>query len=168
MKKTLDTQINKINWRDLDIPSLVGATALRLEMTADHLLFKPLNLTAASFRILAVLDRCGASTPTELISYLGGTKSNITQRLGFLNRGGLVKTARLKSGDGRKILVSLTTAGRKQIKTVREIFETHNVHVEKFFRPEEIKGFVDFIIKLNQGLDACNQETFKFKYKPLI
>ena len=167
-KKMKHAQISKVNWQDLDIPSLVGATALRLEMIADHLLFKPLNLTAASFRILAVIDRCGTMTPTDLIESLGGTKSNITQRLAFLNRSGLVKTARLKGGDGRKVLVSLTESGRRQVLTVRAIFQEHNVHVEKFFKPAEIKSFVHFIIKLNQGLDACDQETFKFKYKPLI
>jgi len=152
----------EINWQKLRIPALVGSTALRLEMIADRLLFKPLGLTAASFRILAVVDKCGALTPTSLMGYLGGTKSNMTQRLSFLNRAGLIKTSRVPSGDQRKILVSLTPAGRSKVKETLVSFDQYNSQIEKFFSKLEIKNFINFVMKLNRGLDACEKESHDF------
>lgn len=152
------SKIENLNWQEMTVPSLVAATALRLEILIDRWIFKPLDLTAASFRILAILAKFGQLSPTDIIGYLGGTKSNITQRLNFLSRCGWIKTKRPQAGDRRKILVALSRTGRNKLAQVKASFAQHNLQVENFFNRAELKNFQKFIIKFNRSLDDCENK----------
>jgi DNA-binding MarR family transcriptional regulator len=154
----MTSKIDNLDWPALNISSLVGATALRLEMLADRFIFKPLDLTAASFRILAILGKCGQLSPTDLLAYLSSTKSNITQRLNFLQRCGWIETERVLQGDRRKVTVMISSAGREKLTQVQASFVKHNLQLEKFFTVTELANFKAFIVKLNQSLDSCQSK----------
>lgn len=151
----------KSTGRGTDIASLIGLTAWRLEMMADQLIFKPMNLSAASFRIIALLEKNGPLIPTDILDYLGGTKSNITQRLNFLGRSGLISSERVKNGDQRKILISLTDQGQATLSNIKMAFKKYDIHAEEFFSAAELKSFQSFMEKLNEGLNKCEQDILK-------
>lgn len=130
-------------------------TAMRLEMMADRFMFKPLGLTTASFRILMLLDHLGPQAPSEIMDLIGSTKSNVTQRLNFLDRQGLIKLKRKEGSDRRRVSVIITTLGVKQINAARKLFKKHNLHIENYFSAKEMKDFLSLLRKLNQGLDKC-------------
>ncbi|MDD3285094.1 MAG: MarR family winged helix-turn-helix transcriptional regulator [Patescibacteria group bacterium] len=130
-------------------------TAMRLEMLADRFMFKPLGLTTASFRILMLLDKLGPKTPSEIIELIGSTKSNVTQRLNFLSRQGLINLKRKAGDDKRRVSAAITTLGLKQINAARRLFKKHNLRIENYFSPKEMQDFLRLIRKLNQGLDKC-------------
>lgn len=130
-------------------------TAMRLEMMADRFMFKPLGLTTASFRILMLLDNLGSQTPSEIIDLIGSTKSNVTQRLNFLDRQGFIKLKRKANADKRRVSVTITALGLKQINAARQLFKKHNLHIENYFSDKEMKDFLCLLRKLNQGLDKC-------------
>lgn len=157
----MNSRIKNLNLQELSLADLVGVTALRLESIADHLVFKPMKLTSASFRILRVLDKFGEMTPSEIINYLGGTKSNITQRLYHLNRSGLIKLRKPDTGDQRKIIASLTPHGIDSLKQVLKSFTVSQVGAENFFTPSELKNLSNFLIKLNKGLDLHEDKLLK-------
>ncbi len=151
----------KFNYQELSVPSLIGLTSLRLEAIADRLIFKPLKLTSASFRILAVIGELGEIAPKEILSYLGGTKSNLTQRLNYLSRLSLVKIKKSDSGDRRQIKISLTKQGQASLSKIKASIDHNQLHLEKFFTALELKSFLSFIIKLNKKLDACGGHSME-------
>jgi len=144
---------DKLDWSNLSIIGLISATAFRLEVVADRKFFQPAGITAASFKILAVINKFGAMSPSELVKYLGGTKSNITQRLAFLKRAGLIEINPLKNGDKRKIIISLAPSGKQQIKEALIKVDQYNAEVKKIFKPKEVDNFISFMLKMNKGLD---------------
>ena len=149
----MKTNKGRINYQELGVPGLIGLTSVRLEMIAERLIFKPLKLTSASFRILAIIGQLDRATPKEILWYLGGTKSNITQRLNYLKRLSLVETAKPESGDRRQVKVSLTAQGKASLAKISASIGHNQLHFEKFFTSAELKGFLAFIVKLNEGLD---------------
>jgi len=151
----METKKGRINYQELGVPGLIGLTSVRLEMIAERLIFKPLKLTSASFRILAVIGKLDGITPKEILGYLGGTKSNITQRLNYLKRLSLVEMTKPESGDRRQVKVSLTAQGRASLSKISASIDHNQLHFEKFFTPSELKGFFAFIVKLNEKLDDC-------------
>jgi hypothetical protein len=58
-------------------------TAVRIEALTERYLFKPIGVTSASFKILFFVKKHPGCSPCQIMDYLGGTKSNITQRLNF-------------------------------------------------------------------------------------
>lgn len=95
------------------------------------------------------------------MDYLGGTKSNITQRLNFLERSKLILSARSKEGDKRKVLVSLSPEGTKKIKDVMDIFKKNSIYLEKFFTEKELAEHFSFMRKMNTVLNDCEQLILK-------
>jgi len=140
-------------------------TAMRLEMMADRFMFKPLGLTTASFRILMLLDNLGPQAPSEIMDLIGSTKSNVTQRLNFLERQGLIKLKRKIDADKRRVSVVITKSGLKQLNAARQLFKQHNLHIENYFNSKEIQNFLYLIRKLNQGLDKCETNITKYYEK---
>lgn len=153
------------SFKELSVPGLIGVSALRLEAMAERFIFKPFNLSSASFRILALMIKVPEITPTEIMAYLGGTKSNVTQRLNFLIRSGLIETKRIAGGDKRRIVAKMTPAGRLVFKKINRYMDKNKIHVERFFTSVELENFYKFISKLNQGLDKCESHLFNLKYE---
>lgn len=130
-------------------------TAMRLEMLADRFMFKPLGLTTASFRILMLLDKLGPKTPSEIIELIGSTKSNVTQRLNFLHRRGLIGLKRKDESDKRRVSAFITDYGQEQVDSARQLLKKHNLRIENYFNGQEVQNFLDLIRKLNKVLDKC-------------
>lgn len=150
----------EIGSRDSFADSFV-LTAIRIEALTERYLFKPAGITSASFKILAFVRKHSDCSPGDIMEYLGGTKSNITQRLNFLERSKLILTARSKEGDKRKLLVSISPDGSKKIKEVMDIFKKKSIFLEKFFTDKELKEHFSFMKKMNSVLNDCEQLIMK-------
>lgn len=135
-------------------------TAMRLENLGNRFIFEPLGLTAASLKIVGLLHHLGPMTPSAIGERLGSTKSNITQRLNFLEKKGLVSRQASKSGqgDGRSVSVCLTAYGRRQLKLINSALKEHQLHIAKYFTPEEIQANLDFLKRFNEILDQCPKQ----------
>lgn len=136
-------------------------TAIRIEALSERYLFKPAGISSASFKILAFIKSHPECSPTNIMDYLGGTKSNITQRLNFLEKANLISSARFKDGDKRKIHVSLTPAGLDKIKSVMSSFKKNSIYLEKFFTEKELAEHFSFMRKMNAVLNDCEQLILK-------
>jgi DNA-binding MarR family transcriptional regulator len=138
------------------IPESILRSAARIKTIADHYVFNPLGMTTSTFRILNLLYRSedGRQTPGELLKFSGGTKSNMSQRLNFLQKHGLVKRVNPKKGeDNRKVFVTLTASGKTLVKNVDKRISRAKIKLEDNFTQKEIEGYFSFIDKLNQFLD---------------
>lgn len=91
-------------------------TASRLEVIANRHLFGPLKMTISSMKILRLLEKMDQLTPKEIMENIGGTKSNISQRLDLLEKRGYITKDNKKSDDKRKVYVRLTVTGKKSSK----------------------------------------------------
>lgn len=146
----------EIGSRDSFADSFV-LTAIRIEALTERYLFKPAGISSASFKILAFVSKHSNCSPSQIMDYLGGTKSNITQRLNFLERSGLILSSRSKEGDKRKVLISLSSLGVKKIKEVMEAFKKNSIYLEKFFTEKELENHFSFMKKMNSVLNECEE-----------
>jgi DNA-binding MarR family transcriptional regulator len=128
--------------------------ANRLENIASRYVFQPLGLSASSVKILGLLRHKRRATPGEILSCLGGTKSNISQRLRFLEKEGLIK--RLpprRAEDKRHVSIVLTAAGRRKLKIVSRHFSRSEMKLEEHFNLKEIQSHLKFFQKLHTVLN---------------
>lgn len=160
----LPYQKNQIGNRDSLADSFV-MMAVKLESLSERYLFKPAGLSSASFKILIFVRRHPDCSPSQIMDYLGGTKSNITQRLNFLERLGFISSYKPKEGDKRKVLVCLSESGSKKLKEVLDSFRKNSVYLEKFFTQQELKNHYLFMNKLNSALGDCEQVIKDKQYK---
>ena len=151
---------NEVGGLDFFADSFV-LTAIRMEALTERYLFKPAGISSASFKILVFVKKHPNCSPSQIMDYLGGTKSNITQRLNFLERSNLVLSARSKEGDKRKILVSLSPDGAKKIKEVMDGFKKNSIYLERFFTEKELAEHFSFMKKMNSVLNDCEQLILK-------
>lgn len=151
---------SEIGDRDSFVDSFV-LTAVRIEALTERYLFKPVGISSASFKILVFVRKHPNCSPSQIMDYIGGTKSNITQRLNFLERSKLILSARSKEGDKRKLLVSLSPEGTKKIKEVMDVFKKKSIFLEKFFTDKELAEHFSFMRKMNKVLNECEQLILK-------
>ena len=143
--------------------NLAGAiifTAMRLEHVVNRSVFEPLGLTSSSVKIIGLLKHRGQMTSREISEFLGSSKSNITQRLNFLQKNGLIRrltATNLK--DGRKIAVELTDLGLKKIKALMKIMKGNQVRVENCCGQREINLFLNLFKKINEHLDIYESSS---------
>lgn len=149
-------QKSEIGSRDSFADSFV-LTAFRIEALTERYLFKPAGISSASFKILVFIRKHPNCSPIHIMDYLGGTKSNITQRLNFLEKSKLILSARSKEGDKRKLLLLLTNEGLKKIKKVMISFKKNSIYLEKFFTEKELMEHFSFMKKMNSVLNECEQ-----------
>ena len=73
-------------------------------------------------KILKLLHIHGTLTASNIIEMLDATKSNISQRLNFLEKESLIKRSyAINKADKRQIMVSLTEQGEKIIIDLEKI-----------------------------------------------
>lgn len=130
---------------------LIMFTSLRLEAYAERNIFKQFDFTASNFRIMAMIDRLGPTFPSEIVTLLGFSKSNLTQRLSFMAKAGLVHKEK-KDDDGRKIVVSLTKEGKEKYLQALKIAKKKNKELGLLFNDKELDNYFDFMQKLNLNL----------------
>jgi len=150
--------MKKIIYNKLEEHRLAGwlvFSAMRLETLADEFMFKPLGLTSATFRILMTLDGLGPQSPSDLIAALGSSKSNLTQRLHWLEKKQLIKVKRQVNNDKRRALAQITKLGKQQVVATRQLVKDNNLLIENYFSKAEVKELIRLLRKLNHGLDQC-------------
>ncbi|HWQ60597.1 MAG TPA: MarR family transcriptional regulator [Candidatus Fimivivens sp.] len=139
---------------DLVSPILHAAT--RIERLSDRLIFEPLDLSFTAFKILKYLAIAGPSSPGAILECLGGTKSNLSQRLGTLERKGLVERLPSKSGSDRRFAAfALTAFGKRKLRTVETRAEKEGLRLSGYFSKSEITAHAAFFRKLLSLLDQA-------------
>ena len=132
----------------------IVVTAERLKEHACQEFFKPLGLSATTFKILHLLSAHSGMTPTQLTQGLGCTKSNLTQRLDHLEKNGyLVRIRPTAKGDGRTVRIALTDAGHLKVNEAIQTLRKNGALLEKHFSDTERKACHDFMKKVNHILD---------------
>ena len=129
------------------ISPLFSATS-RLETLGNRYIFKPVGLTATSFKILTAL-RQTPTTPSTLLTSVDCLKSNLSQRLHTLENKGLIRRlAHKHDTDRRQVFFQLTENGRRILRQA----EAHARHVslsfEKRFTKKELEQHKTFFTKL--------------------
>ena len=144
---------------DIISPILHGAS--RIERSSDRLVFEPLGLSFTAFKILKYLSCIGPASPVAMLEFLGGTKSNLSQRFQNLERKGLVKKLSSPVGkDRRYVAFGLTPAGKRKLRTIETRAETESLRLLEYFSKSEIEAHHAFFKKLlsllsQTGTEAC-------------
>lgn len=137
-----------------------GMTAARIQAYANRLYFEPIGLTTPCAIILHLLKHHGLMTPTEILKYMGGTKSNISQRLRTLERDGLITRKENNTDDKRQITILLTELGLQKYTTFERLISatTKLVESELEITEEERLACHRLITKINKFLDLHSNE----------
>lgn len=137
-------------------------TAARLESIANRFVFSKIGMKSTSFKILKLLYKNGKMTPTQLLKYTGGTKSNISQRLSALERAKLItRHDDDQQKDRRVIYIKLSQEGSTKIEAIIDRFREPLAELEKHFTSAEIAAYRSFFQKLNHILDMHADEIPK-------
>lgn len=129
-------------------------TAARLEAIANRFVFGPMGATAASMKILGLLRQNGALTARRIVELGGGTKSNVSQRLDYLEKKKYIARVQdVFAADKRKVLVKLTRTGKEQLVEVRKRMKKAQICLAKCFTEKEIRQHVKFFEKINRIID---------------
>lgn len=138
-------------------------TSSRLESISNQCIFGPMGLTLSSVKILNILHHKGPMLPTEILKIIGGTKSNITQRLNLLAKKGFVARFLPEDmADKRKVMVKLTRVGSTKVDKMVSIINRKSLDLASRFTAEEIKSYDHFMDKLN---DIISEEEKRLNFK---
>ncbi|MFZ2188669.1 MAG: transcriptional regulator [Candidatus Moraniibacteriota bacterium] len=129
-------------------------TASRLEAIADRCLFRPIGINISSVKIMGLLCHKKIMTPKEILELAGGTKSNISQRLNFLEKKGYIKTQKNTFDDKRKLSITLTPIGKAKLKEMQKHIHKVKLELESNFTKKEIEQHFAFFNKLNKLVNA--------------
>jgi DNA-binding MarR family transcriptional regulator len=125
-------------------------TASRLEAIADHCIFRPIGINISSVKIMGLLCHKKTMTPKEILELAGGTKSNISQRLNFLEKKGYIETHKNTFDDKRKLSIQLTQAGKAKLQEMKKHLKKVKLELESNFTKKEIEQHFAFFNKLNK------------------
>lgn len=125
-------------------------TASRLEAIADRCIFRPIGINISSVKIMGLLCHKKIMTPREILELAGGTKSNLSQRLNFLEKNGYIKTQKNTFADKRKMSIQLTLAGKKKLTEMQKHIHKVKLKLESNFTKKEIESHYAFFNKLNK------------------
>ncbi|EKE18857.1 MAG: hypothetical protein ACD_9C00212G0003 [uncultured bacterium] len=136
--------------------------AHRFESIANKYVFGPMGLSGASMKILKLLKLHGSLTSSNLVEMTNATKSNISQRLSFLEKEKyIIKTYASDNQDKRKVIIELTESGKEMISDLEKRFKKAHISFEKKFTKQEIANHKAFFKKLNSILDNGESELEK-------
>ena len=137
--------------------------AHRFETIANKYVFQPMGLSAISMKILKLLRVHGQLTASDLIVMANSTKSNISQRLNFLEKEKyIIRTHDIDDGDKRKIRIELTAHGKQMISDLEKRFKKAQISFEEKFSAKELAEHRSFLAKINLILDSEEKELEKF------
>ena len=138
-------------------------TASRLEAIANHCIFSPIGMNISSVKIMGILCQRKAMTQKDILELIGGTKSNISQRLNFLEKKGYIRTYKDTADDKRKLFVELTETGRKKLIEIKGQLRKVKLELESNFTKKEIEQHFAFFKKLNKLVDSRDKMFSKCK-----
>jgi DNA-binding MarR family transcriptional regulator len=136
-------------------------TASRLEAIADRCLFRPIGINISSVKIMGLLCHKKTMTPKEILELAGGTKSNISQRLNFLEKKGYIKTQKNTFDDKRKLSIKITPTGKAKLKEMHKHIHKVKLELESNFTKKEIEQHFAFFNKLNKIVSAEKKDFSK-------
>lgn len=129
--------------------------AHRLEAFANRYIFVPMGLSSISVKIMGMLSHYKFLTPSQILEMTQSTKSNISQRLKFLEKEGYITRDYGKdSSDKRLVKVMLTDKGKEKLKSMKQIMKRANLCVENKFTKTELENHKAFVEKLHDIIDA--------------
>ncbi len=144
---------------DTIVEPIVRAATL-IERLSDRHIFEPAGLSFTAFKILKYLAVTGASSPGVILECLGGTKSNLSQRLGTLQRKGLVERLPHKKGSDRRFAAfALTTSGKRKLRVIEARAEKEGLRLSECFSKSEIAAHAAFFKKLLSLLDQAQSNS---------
>lgn len=126
----------------------VMMVAMRLEVVANRYVFTPMRMSFASVKILGYLACAGPATPTGILESVGGTKSNVSQRLDKLEKEGFVSRRSETEGDRRKVLIRVTPRGLASLKEVKKRLAKARRAMNACFSKDEIEANAAFCEKM--------------------
>jgi DNA-binding MarR family transcriptional regulator len=137
------------------VPPILHAAAI-IERLSDRHIFEPAGLSLTAFRILALLDHTGPTPSTRILETTGGTKSNLSQRLGMLARKGFVRRIPAPSGTDRRITpFRITPAGRRKLRETERLARDAGIRLSGLFSERELATHRAFFRKLLSLLDRA-------------
>ncbi len=140
------------------IPESIMCVAIRLERIADHHIFRHVDLSAMSVKILFIINDAASITPSAIQEIVGGTKSNISQRLNYLEKKKYLSRKHNKNTDKRTVSIVLTPLGKKKIAVVNKWLLKTNLSLEKNFTQKELTSHFAFMQKLHTIIDDVEHE----------
>ncbi|NTW26970.1 MAG: ArsR family transcriptional regulator [Candidatus Moranbacteria bacterium] len=134
----------------------------RLEAIANKYVFQPMGFSHMSMKILKSLATSGPLTSSDLIRITSATKSNMSQRLSFLEKEDYVtRTHAENTGDKRKVIIKLTASGKRRLTDLEKRLQKAQISFEKKFTKNEIAQHKAFFKKLSVILDNGEHELAK-------
>jgi len=150
------------------LSEIIIMTSTRLRTIANHFVFRKSKITGAQFRILRLLAKKNNQNSTDILRLIGGTKSNLSQRIKSLEKSGFVSRSTNKNGgDRRNIQLTVTQKGRELVAKLMRKFEKATSALENQFSKKEIEMQSKFFKKMNVLLDN-NQNKIKELFEELI
>ncbi len=136
-----------------------GMTAARIQAYANRYFFEPMGLTVSCAMILHLLEHLGPITSSEILKHTGGTKSNISQRLRFLERLNYIKREENSSEDKRLVTIQLTEIGHERYHSLQKNLSDNakKLETELQFTDEEKAVCQRVISKINNFIDANHE-----------
>jgi DNA-binding MarR family transcriptional regulator len=135
---------------------LLASLATFRDAALDQAL-KPLDLNVSRFRVLSALIRCGDCTMSELSSFIAVDRTTLTRVADQLVAGELVERV-ADDKDRRRVLLSLTRAGRKRYREGAEVFRARNAELAAGVPPDEMRGLARTLVTL-LGNAATSEAT---------
>jgi len=137
-------------------------TAHRFEAIAKKYIFQPTGFSPTSMHILQVLKENGPMIASDLIEVIQTSKSNMSQRITFLEKECHITRTPMQEGeDRRKIIIALTSSGKKKITELEKRIKEAEISFEKKFSTEELRNHKAFFEKMGRILDDGECELAK-------
>ena len=143
---------------DIISPILHGAS--RIERISDHIIFEPLGLSFAAFKILKYLSCAGPTSPKTMLPFIGGTKSNLSQRFRYLEKAGLVRKLPAEGSDHRYVAFELTPTGKRKLGRIETRAKREGQRLAEHFTKAEIAAHHAFFKKLLSLLSQTDAEGY--------
>lgn len=137
-------------------------TAMKFEVIINKYIFHSMRLSFMSVKIMGYLSHVKAATPTDIMNSVGGTKSNISQRLSYLEKRGYVtrKSDRF-SDDKRKVSIKITKSGEDAFLKVTKSLDKMRQSLRTHFSEKEIGANAKFCAKMISILKLPDSELKK-------
>ncbi|NTU67207.1 MAG: ArsR family transcriptional regulator [Candidatus Moranbacteria bacterium] len=135
--------------------------AMKLEVTANRHVFHSMRLSFMSVKIMGYLSHAKAATPTDIMNSVGGTKSNVSQRLNYLEKEGYISRKFDKfSGDKRKVVIKITKQGEEVLNEVTKRLDKMRRSLRAHFSKEEIEANARFCSKMISILNLSESKKY--------
>ncbi len=151
----------KTGQTEFALSEVIIMTSTRLRAIANRCVFRESKITGTQFRILRLLMLKDKQQPTEVLKLVGGTKSNVSQRIKSLEKQGFVVRSAQVGTDRRNVYIAITEAGRKLVEGLMQRFHKAAKSLENQFSQKEVAAQFEFFKKLNQLLDDNEQTIIK-------